>query len=639
MNFGKKFLCCALCSLLLCCTVLSGCDNPMFNFDDYEYPDFPYADSDNTIDSWTQWEDDEVITIDWFIDSPSYQLPQNDSLVMQEVLRKTGVRINFRRASSSTGEELTNYINGNNLPDLVSVTAGMDDLAGSGRIFPINGLAERWAPSLWRRITEEGEMYNTYKDSDENLFYMVNNFYNSEELEAYRQLGGDILPNDGIVVRKDYLDAYCAHKKEENPSWEDADMANPDGVLDFLLWTKENYNLSNSNHSVVLSAFDSSEKNGSRGIQVLMEYFSCAEEDANGNYVYPQASENFLEMMQWLNELYRNNLLTSECLGGTQAQINAWIQNGEPIMYIGKMITPSSSFRNWEMNLDGKNPAKEDAAYIPIIFTNSSGQIPQLSCRTSGELFTMVSANCKRPDRVIKLLDYLYSEEGQRLIYYGIDTAEDAANGTYFYTTEPGTEVTLGDGSKYVHKYGQMDYTEEVKTAFQTNVESYGIYFCMFLCNPMYVNLTSVNGGQFNNYRDYVKWNSRAALIPYSYDKRGFEFALDMSDSRYKSSLTTQSNIRSKWYKKYAEIIGLPSKEAVAAEIADLLNWCNSAGLEGYIEFNNDCFQAHKQRLGMQYAWAPNDKSSGYSALRIDSVYGNVSFYKEVPEYMKETDL
>ena len=131
-------------------------------------------------------------------------------------------------------EVLTNLINGNDLPDLVSVTAGMDDLVNSGKIFPINGLAERWAPSLWRRVEEEGEMYASYQDSEGDLYYLVNNFYNSGEMEEYRKLGGNILPNDGIVVRKDYLEAFCNYKKSQDASWTDAEMANPDGVFEFV---------------------------------------------------------------------------------------------------------------------------------------------------------------------------------------------------------------------------------------------------------------------------------------------------------------------------------------------------------------------------------------------------------------------
>lgn len=630
----KKGLCLAAAAVLAMGIALGGCDNPMFNFDGYSYPDIPRLNAGADVDSWTQRDKDDIVEIDWFIDSSSYSIPRAGSLVTEEILKKTGVKINFQKAMTSDGTELTTMIAGNDLPDLVSVTAGMYDLINNKNVFPINGLAERWAPSLWRRVTEEGEMYNAYKDADGDLFFLVNNFYNTGEMEEYRKLGGDILPNDGVVVRKDYLEAFIAHKKAENPDWTDAQMANPAGITEFLVWTKTEYGLTNANHSVLLSAFDSNEKNGSRGIQVLMEYFNCAEEDAQGNYVYPQSDENFIEMMQWLNGLYRANLLTEGCLGATQTQINQYIQTGEPILYAGKMITPSSYFRNWELNVSGNNPKGQDAAYVPIIFTNGKGEMPQLSYRTSGELYTMVSSNCKRPDRVVQLLDFLYSEEGQRLVYYGVDTAENAQQGTFGFLTPRGGQVTLGNGTSFTYRYGVMDYTDEVKKAFLTNVESYGIYFCMFLCNPMYVNLTSPVGGQFNNYRDYVKWNSRAALIPYSYDHRGFEFFLDTSDARYKAGLTTQSNIRSRWYRKYAEIIGKDSAEAVKKEINAMLTWCNAAGLQTYIEYNNDCFKAQKARLGMQYAYAPNDPDSAYHNLTITSVFGDTSYYKKIPESM-----
>ena len=96
MRFGKKFLCCSVGCLMLGGVALSGCNNPMFDFSGYEYPDFPYADSDPSIDSWTQWEEDEIITIDWFIDSTSYSLPKEGSQVMDEILRKTGIKINFK---------------------------------------------------------------------------------------------------------------------------------------------------------------------------------------------------------------------------------------------------------------------------------------------------------------------------------------------------------------------------------------------------------------------------------------------------------------------------------------------------------------------------------------------------------------
>lgn len=106
MKTGKKVLSCAVGALLLGSLLLGGCNNPMFDFGGYEYPDFPLADRDDTIDSWTQWEEDEIINIDWFIDSTSYSLPREGSQVMDEILRKTGVKINFRRRPRETVRSL-----------------------------------------------------------------------------------------------------------------------------------------------------------------------------------------------------------------------------------------------------------------------------------------------------------------------------------------------------------------------------------------------------------------------------------------------------------------------------------------------------------------------------------------------------
>ena len=70
-------------------------------------------------------------------------------------------------------------------------------------------------------------------------------------------------------------------------------------------------------------------------------------------------------------------------------------------------------------------------------------------------------------------------------------------------------------------------------------------------------------------------------------------------------------------------------------EIETLLKWCKSAGLDDYISYSNDCFKKHKERLGIQYAWAPNDATSAYHTLKIASVYGDRSYYKTAPSYME----
>ena len=175
----KKYLSFIL-LLLISVLTLAGCKNDIFNFDDYEYPDYPKASSDDSIDSWTQWDkNDDILDVSWFIDNSNYYLPNENSLVVKRILEKTGIRVHFRKATTNDGTELSTMIAGNDLPDIISLTSGMFELIDDGIIFPINGLADRWAPSLMRRIKENTEYYNATKRADGNIYYIKNNYYST----------------------------------------------------------------------------------------------------------------------------------------------------------------------------------------------------------------------------------------------------------------------------------------------------------------------------------------------------------------------------------------------------------------------------------------------------------------------------
>ncbi|MBS6599372.1 MAG: extracellular solute-binding protein, partial [Collinsella sp.] len=142
---------------------------------------------------------------------------------------------------------------------------------------------------------------------------------------------------------------------------------------------------------------------------------------SDGEYVYQQAQDEFVEMMAWLNELYRANLLTEGSLGANASTVGQYLQNGDIALFIGSTVNYATQLKNWELNISGKNPIGEEARYVPIIFSNSAGTTPQLAITGNSYMYTMISANCKRPDRVKKLFDYLYSDEGQELVCYGIE--------------------------------------------------------------------------------------------------------------------------------------------------------------------------------------------------------------------------
>lgn len=73
----------------------------------------------------------------------------------------------------------------------------------------------------------------------------------------------------------------------------------------------------------------------------------------------------------------------------------------------------------------------------------------------------MITTNCARPDRVIKMFDYLMSEQGQAECYYGEEGK------TFRYVVKPGetVEVTKPDGStaSQVSTYGKIEWTDSAK--------------------------------------------------------------------------------------------------------------------------------------------------------------------------------
>ena len=625
----KRFLALACAAVAVCS--LSGCGGGISKAE-LTYPDYPQADP--SVDSWTQWDENDKVTISWYVDLAGWS-NNSSSLISKEIYNRTGVNVVFETPADASGSKLSTMMQTNTFTDVISVAANTQEriklAEAKGYIYPIQELARRWAPTLLERLDEE--MADMYAASDGNLYGIPNHFYSSEQVAEYSDLGYSLISNGGIVARKDYLDAYHEAMYAADPDWDPTSVCTPQGILDMCLWVKQHYNLKNDNPTVCLAPFESHRTTGSIGLRWLMEYFSVPEEDEEGNYVYQYAQPEFEEMMVWLNELYRNGLMTSGNLTATASQIGSYIQNGLPFIYIGSPQDMASYFKNWNVKKTSDGYNYDGKQYVPIVFGNSDGDVPQISVTGNSYLFSMITNKCKRPDRVIQLFDFLYSEEGQRLLAYGTE-AESATDdsGTYYYTVQPGGTAVI-NGEERTVKYGQIDYTDKAKAAFNSgNTSSYGFFSPNILYNPMYVNLTGVRGGVFNIYTNYVTYNLKAGLIPYTYIYRGFEFEMDPTGENYSKVVDIQNNLRLLWNEYYAEIICAGTGTAAAQIVQDTLAAAKRKGYETFIAYKNESFQAYKRANVISFAWPPNDKDSDYQNLKFTGVYGDYSYNKEVPD-------
>ena len=115
-------------------------------------------------------------------------------------------------------------------------------------------------------------------------------------------------------------------------------------------------------------------------------------------------------MLQFMNALYREKLVLSANFGYSSADIISHIKNGRPFAVIGAAHNYSKGFAGRSaMGYDADTGKFDDAyEYVPVVVTNGAGDAPVLlDLGGQGYRTSMITTNCARPDRVIKMFDYL----------------------------------------------------------------------------------------------------------------------------------------------------------------------------------------------------------------------------------------
>jgi hypothetical protein len=251
----------------------------------------------------------------------------------------------------------------------------------------------------------------------------------------------------------------------------------------------------------------------------------------------------------------------------------------------------------------------------------------------------MITTRCARPDRVIKVFDYLTSEQGQRDTYYGKEGT------TYHFVKRPGetgeTEVKKPDGTKetktVTYKYGLIEWTDHAKALLgASNASGWyneGIKQISLLTNPMYVMLTSKSRADMDTYQFYVRYNMKAALIPYTYSRIPFRYTVDMSDiKRYNNMIDIQENIESMWIRYLPGILMAGSKAAAEGLTQSAIAEAQAYGSAEWLAYRNEGFTAFKQAQNITYAWPKNDPSYAAPAVKLR---GEPALYaKPIPDYI-----
>jgi putative aldouronate transport system substrate-binding protein len=221
-----------------------------------------------------------------------------------------------------------------------------------------------------------------------------------------------------------------------------------------------------------------------------------------------------------------------------------------------------------------------------MYITNENGDAPVLSdIRGYGYLYNMITTDCERPDLVIKLFDFLTSDEGQRLVSLGVE----------------GLTWQWADSE---HK--QIAYTEEyLKEKATGTTAKYGMLAFDLLLNYQYYDNVQPQTNHGKTEGELYRSNLKRPLTVYSYDFNATHFVVDTTDERYQTYSNALSKIENLIGTQLPKIIKAKDQAEAKSIYDKTVKSLNDRNLSLVIEMNSEAYAKCKEKLGITVAWPP----------------------------------
>ncbi len=583
-------------------------------FAQLKYPDFPETPAEKN--SWEYIEDEDYV-IEWYVDVAAWSPPTGSDAISKKIKEDTGITVRFRTPVQDDGQMLATMIAGNGtMPDILSVptnkNAQLSMLAQQGYVYDINTLAQKWAPSLFDNFPKDVMDWWSY--SNGKTYGIPNHYYSYDDVPE-----GQLQPNGGMMVRKDIFDAWQKHVETtmkdadgyvSYPSYSDPSVikkvqwegyvTTPEGFREACIWAMENYGGTKDGQitqGLQLSQFKSTEL--STSMEWLSQFFAIPFEDEQGNYVFKFTTEAYAEMLYYLNDLYRSGVISNANFTDNYDAIGGKIASGQAF---ATLVTP----QDYQMHfLTAQGSGYE---YISMYITNEAGDAPVLAdIRGYGYLFNMITTECERPDLVIKLFDYLSSDQGQRLVSLGVEGE------SWTWADEAKTQIQFTDA--YLTDKAHLEDTK------------YGLLRFDLLINYQYYDNVQPQTNNGKTAGELFRTNLKRPLTIFSYDYNATHFVVDAGDERFNDYNNALMSVNELLGMQLPKIIKAKSREAAEQAYQTTLTHLEKRNLALVITMNAEAYAAAKEKLGITVAWPPY--MEGYvNPLDRTKPNGDLSLYR-----------
>lgn len=309
----------------------------------------------------------------------------------KELDKRTGVKIEYiHAAAGQDAERLSLMIASNDLPDIISKNwlqykGGPAQALNEGVIIDLGEYRE-YAPNYFK-ILDENKEFNRAASTDEGAYYGFVTIQDSAKL----------LTVNGPAIRQDWLDELGISVPETIDEWTEMLRA---------FKTKKSatapFSFNYGNISVVFGMFEARFDPMVKGDKV----------------VYGPAQPEFKRALTTLNEWFKEGLLDKNIVSVDASVIDSQILNGQTGATV---CSGGGGIGTYQKSGTELNPSFSLCAMpFPTYEKGGVNTSVKVMKKIEGDAVSVTTA-CKTPKIATKVLDYLYSDEGNILANFGTE--------------------------------------------------------------------------------------------------------------------------------------------------------------------------------------------------------------------------